>query len=57
MKKSFLFASLWVSSAVFFSCIDDDNKQTVKQLMLFTSSNTSEIVFVTDLLPATLVVR
>jgi hypothetical protein len=57
MKKSFLFASLWISSVVLLSCSDDDNKQTVKELMLFTSSNTSGMVSVTDLLPSTPVVK
>lgn len=57
MKKSLIFAFLWISSAVLFSCSDDDNKQIVKELMLFTSSNTSGKVSVTDLLPSTPVVK
>lgn len=53
MKNKSLFRMVFLSLTVFISCSDDDNKQTVSEVKLFTSSNTSGMVSVTDLIPDT----
>lgn len=53
MKNKNLFSAVILSSILFMSCSDDDNMQTVSEVKLFTSSNTSGMVSITDLLPST----
>lgn len=53
MKNKNLFTAVILSSILFMSCSDDDgNQQTVSEVKLFTSSNTSGMVSVMDLLPS-----
>lgn len=53
MKKSNLIVAIAISSMTLMSCSDDDNNQTVSEVKLFTSSNTSGMISVTDLIPTT----
>ncbi|MCB0443373.1 MAG: hypothetical protein KDC50_04920 [Flavobacterium sp.] len=54
MKNKNLFTAVILSSILFMSCSDDDgNQQTVSEVKLFTSSNTSGMISITDLVPAT----
>lgn len=54
MKNKNLFSAVILSSILFMSCNDDDdNQQTISEVKLFTSSNTSGMVSVTDLIPST----